>query len=242
MRCADLLWLLLLLLLLHLLLLLLLLLLLRISMSSAKYRWVPGPSRVEFRHYGYLSLGRSEKGVYCAFEHDWQGLRIFHLNESSAQVGWELKHSVDFTSFARKLHERDCSEQHEGPWILQDINYYKYPYGNDKHKEAVEDNFEWNSDDDNVLDTEDMVEGSYTGHTSFLGFHPYKEIVFLDEDLRRAVAYHWNTSKFQDLGNIYPEGYSESAINCAQIEAAFIYTPCWMEDFPGNNLEARIED
>ncbi|KAG2540564.1 hypothetical protein PVAP13_9NG561900 [Panicum virgatum] len=215
---------------------------LRISISSAKYRWVPRPSRVEFRQYGCLSLGRSEKGVYCAFQHDWQGLRIFHLNESSVQVGWELKHIVDFTSFARKLHERDSSEQHKGPWILQDINYYKYPYDNDEHREIVEDKFEWNSDDDNVLNTEDMVQGSYEGYISFLGFHPYKEIVFLNAALRRAVAYHWNTSKFQDLGNIYPEHYDESAFQFAQIETSYIHTPCWMDDFPGINLEARIED
>ncbi|PAN49565.1 hypothetical protein PAHAL_9G456200 [Panicum hallii] len=219
-------------------------LVLRISMSNAKCRWVPRPPGVEVGQYG--SLGTSEKRVCCAFQHDCQVLRIFHLNESSGQVGWELKHTVDFTSFARKLHERDYSEQLsniKGPWILQDINYYKCPYGNDKHKEAVEDDFEWNSDDDDVLNTENMVEGSYKGYTSFLGFHPCKEIVFLNAALSRAVAYHWNASKFQDLGNIYPKDYLESALHCAQIETSFIYTPCWMEDFPENNLEyARIED
>ena len=93
------------------------------SISNAKYRLVPMPSDTEFKRYGCLSLGRSEKGVYCAFEHDWRGLRIFYLNESSDQVGWELKHIVDFTSFARKFHARgDYSEQLKGPWILQDIS------------------------------------------------------------------------------------------------------------------------
>ncbi|RLN38937.1 hypothetical protein C2845_PM01G15880 [Panicum miliaceum] len=190
-------------------------LVLRISMPNAKYRWVPRPPGVEVGQYGYL--GTSLKGVHYAFQH-WKVLRLFHLNESSGQLGWELKHTVDFTSFARKLHERDYSEQHKGPWILQDINHYKYPYGNDKHKEAVEDDFEWNSDDDDVLNTENMVEGSYEGlwsyegYTSFLGFHPYKEIVFLNAALSRAVAYHWNTSKFQDLGNIYPKDYHISVI------------------------------
>jgi len=216
---------------------------LRISMSNAKYRLVPMPSDTEFKRYGCLSLGRSEKGVYCAFEHDRQGLRIFYLNESSDQVGWELKHIVDFTSFARKFHARgDYSEQLKGPWILQDINCYKHPYDNDEHKEIVEDNFEWNSDNDNVLNTEDMVEGFYEGYTAFIGFHPYKEIVFLNAALRRAVAYHWNTSKFQDLGNIYPKDYLEVAQHCTQLETSFIYTPCWMEDFPQNNLESWIED
>jgi len=35
---------------------------LRISMSNAKYRLVPMPSDTEFKRYGCLSLGRSEKG------------------------------------------------------------------------------------------------------------------------------------------------------------------------------------
>nr|TKV95974.1 hypothetical protein SEVIR_9G398500v2 [Setaria viridis] len=129
-------------------------------------------------------------------------------------------------------------------WILllngscgqMDINYYKYPCGNDKHKEVVEDRFNWSSDDDSVLNTEHMVEGHYDGYTSFLGFHPYKEIVFLTAALSRAVAYHWNTSRFQDLGNIFPKNYRDIAGQCVDIERSFPYTPCWME-FPEIKLQ-----
>ncbi|CAL4931154.1 unnamed protein product [Urochloa decumbens] len=210
---------------------------------KAKYTMVPKPSEAECERHGFLSLGRSEKGLYCAFNHDSHGLRIFLLNESGGRLGWELKHIVNLESFARKLHAReDYNHQHKGPWMLQDINYYKYPYGNSKRREAVEDSFEWNSDDDDVLHTEDMVEGFYKGYITFLGFHPYKEIAFLELDLTRAVAYHWNTGKFQDLGDIYPKNYAEAAGHVAQLVNAFIYTPCWMEDFPENKLEARIED
>ncbi|CAL4939560.1 unnamed protein product [Urochloa decumbens] len=209
---------------------------LRISISDAKYRLIPTPSDVELGHH-------DGKGVYCAFEHDCHGLRIFLLNESCGQAGWELKHLVDLTSFARKFHARgDSSQQHKGPWILQDINYYKYPYDNDNPKELVEDNFEWNSDDNNILNTDDMVEGHFQGYTGLLGFHPHKEIVFLDVSLRRAVAYHWNISKFQDLGNIFPKEYLEVAGHCAQIDTSFTYTPCWMDDFPESKLEAPIEN
>jgi hypothetical protein len=209
-------------------------------MSNAKYRLIPCPSDVDCRHHGRLSLGRSDKGVYCAFEHDWHGLRIFLLNESCGQVEWELKHHVDLRSFARKFHARgDSGQQHKGPWLLQDINYYyNYPYDNDKQRELVDDNFEWNSDEDNVLNTDDMVEGHFEGHTGLLGFHPYKEIVFLDASLDRAVAYHWNTSKFQDLGNIFPKEYQEAAGHCTEIVTSFTYTPCWMDDFPENNFGA----
>ena len=57
------------------------------------------------------------------------------------------------------------------------------------------------------------------------GFILTRRIVFLDADLRRAVAYHWNTSKFQDLGNICPGDYGM----IGEIETSFIYTPCWMD-------------
>jgi hypothetical protein len=107
---------------------------------------------------------------------------------------------------------------------------------------VVEDNCEWNSDDDNVLNTEDMVEGRHDGYTSLLGFHPYKEVLFLNAALSRAVAYHWNTSKFQDMGNICPADYRDLAGHVAGFESSFIYTPCWMEDLPENSLEAPIED
>ncbi|CAN6306540.1 unnamed protein product [Urochloa humidicola] len=216
---------------------------LRISMSDAKYRLIPTPSYVESRHHGCLSLGRSEKGVYCAFEHVGHGLIIFLLNESCGQAGWELKHLVDLTSFVRKFHARgDSSRQHKGPWILQDINYYKYPGDSDEPKELVEATFEWNSDDDDVLNMDDMVEGDIEEYISLLGFHPHKEIVFLNASLYRAVAYHWNVSKFQDLGNIFPKEYREVAGCCAQIDTSFTYTPCWMDEFPENNLEAQIEN
>ena len=101
---------------------------------------------------------------------------------------------------------------------------------------------EWDSDNDDIVSVTAGGEEDYWGDLDILGFHPYKEIVFLNAALRRAVAYHWNTSKFQDLGNIYPEHYDESAFQFAQIETSYIHTPCWMDDFPGNNLEARIED
>ncbi|WVZ57043.1 hypothetical protein U9M48_007485 [Paspalum notatum var. saurae] len=112
--------------------------------------------------------------------------------------------------------------------MLQDINYYQYrdDYAgeyprrrSEEHREAVQDSgSEWSSDDDNVLNTKDMAEGRCDGYISFLGFHPYKEVVFLNIELSRAVAYHRNTSKFQDLGNIYPRDYCEIAGACASIK------------------------
>ncbi|CAN6282851.1 unnamed protein product [Urochloa humidicola] len=212
--------------------------LMRISISNAEYRLVPMPADIELKDHngriGSLYLGVSQKGVYCAFSCEWHKHWIFHLTESCGQMVWEMKYHVDLRIFARKLDARN-RVQHKGPWILQDINYYSYPDGNDKHKEVVDDNFEWSSDDDSVLNTEDMVEGHCNGYTNFLGFHPYKEIVFLNASLRRAIAYHWNTSRFQDLGYIFPKNYHHIAGQCVGIDRSFPYTPCWME-FPENKL------
>jgi hypothetical protein len=195
-------------------------------MSNAKYRTIRKPSEAECDHHvRRIRMGISEKGVYCAFQYDWQGLGIFLLNESpGGQLGWELKQLVDLRSFGRKFFRaRLGKEEHEGPWILQNINcYYKNLYGNNEHEEVAEGNFESDSEDDIA------EKPHFESHTFFLGFHPYKEFVFLNVAFRRAVAYHWNTSEFQDLGNICPTDYLEFAGHYAQVEASFIYTPCWI--------------
>ncbi|WVZ57037.1 hypothetical protein U9M48_007481 [Paspalum notatum var. saurae] len=167
----------------------------RMCISNAKYRLVQMPEEIELmNHNGPVYLGISEEGVYCAFSHVFHG---FLLTESSSRGDMvrEMKHRVDFEPFSRKLlnarEDHGPLQQHnKGPWMLQDINYYNYQddycgeylHGSDEHdKETVQDSgFEWSSDDDNVLNTEDMVEGRYDEYTTFLGFHPYKEIVFLN--------------------------------------------------------------
>ncbi|GJN15457.1 hypothetical protein PR202_gb02375 [Eleusine coracana subsp. coracana] len=42
----------------------------------------------------------------------------------------------------------------------------------------------------------------YTQYIRFLGFHPYKEVVFLHHSGDRGIAYHWNCSKVEDLGSL----------------------------------------
>lgn len=180
------------------------------------------------------------RGVYCAL--DYHGLQLWYLDESCSQTEWVLEHFVDFNVTARRLHT--CLQQ---TWVMQDVNYRKasYLYG-DKHanREApVEEKYDWNSDEDNILDTEDDVEDDYyTSDLEFLGFHPYKEVVFLSSLVVRGLAYHWNSSKFQDLGSLYPKQYSSVAMAFAGIDTYFPYTPCWMHDFPGNESESLLQD
>lgn len=152
---------------------------------------------------------------------------------------WLLKHDNNLEPM---LSRPNYNQQVHGPWILEDINYDFYcddlP---DNSKEAlVREKFEWNSDNENVIDTEDRVEEHYSGYISILGFHPYKEIVFLcesfeSESLKRGLAYHLNCSKLEDLGNLYPKCYDDFAHPNEYVEKSFPYTPCWIDEFPDNN-------
>jgi hypothetical protein len=141
-----------------------------------------------------------------------------------------------------------CPGKTSTPWIIQDVNYRKdhdsYSYRNihGNRQAPVELKHDWNSDEDNILDTQDVAEDDNTAYFNFLGFHPYKEAFFLSLSLNRGVAYHWNTSKFQDLGSLYPKEYHNVAMARVGIDAYFPYTPCWMHDFPGNELESLLED
>jgi hypothetical protein len=41
-----------------------------------------------------------------------------------------------------------------------------------------------------------------------LGFHPFREVTFMNASFMRGLAYHLNTSKLEDVGGIYPKDYS----------------------------------
>jgi hypothetical protein len=94
---------------------------------------------------------------------------------------------------------------------------------------------EWNSDNDNFLNIEDYDTG-YTSNFTFLGFHPYKEVVFLELAPLVGVAYHLESSKVQYLGTMRPKNYNKSPSN--GIYEVFPYTPCMI----GELLEHVSED
>ncbi len=176
--------------------------------------------------------------MYLAFCRD-QCLKVWILDETFGEMKWELKHDKDMRHILLGCNNR----QGIGSWILQDINYRKdsYTYEDDNmeeldqkkvecepNKEAALEKFEWISDDENVLDNEDRVTGAYHGYIDIIGFHPYKEIIFLSESLKRGLAYHLSSSKVEDIGNLYPTSYNIHLINERFITASFPYTPCSM--------------
>jgi hypothetical protein len=94
------------------------------------------------------------------------------------------------------------------------------------HKEnndmVTSEDHEWNSDDDNFLNIEDY--DTRSSSIIFLGFHPYKEVVFLGLPSLVGVAYHLTSSKVQYLGKMRPQDYDKLPTN--GIYESLPYTPC----------------
>ncbi|KAM0860824.1 hypothetical protein ACQ4PT_046289 [Festuca glaucescens] len=132
-------------------------------------------------------------------------------------------------------------------WVLEDINYNLFrasKFQQDNKKETTEEKFEWNSDED--VEDKNMVDHGHSLEDKkalvyydieLLGFHPNKEIVFLSASQQTCLAYHLNGSKIEELGNIYPKDYYwfKELANEQEHIKSFIYTPCWIEEFPGSN-------
>ncbi|XBI23886.1 hypothetical protein VPH35_049051 [Triticum aestivum] len=208
----------------------------RISLSEDKYSVIKPPMGIGWSSY----IGLSEKGVYCASFLKNDHILVCTLNETCNQFDWILKHEYDLKPvemFDRQVH---------GPWILEDINYgiFRSHLPNINKEEVIQEKFKWNSDDDDFPENEDMVEVHRRRpyfEIEILGFHPYKEILFLSRSetfklKAMAFAYHLNSFKVESLGSIYPSchKYFDSGLaNEAREIESFPYTPCcWIEEIP----------
>ncbi|KAI4996524.1 hypothetical protein ZWY2020_051444 [Hordeum vulgare] len=204
----------------------------RISLSDDKYRVIKLPTDEETMGY----LGRSKKGVYYAsFIKDL--FRVWILDETYGQMKWMMKGEYDLKC-VRASHQRV-----QGPWVLQDINYefFRSQLPEVKKKAMVQEKTEWDSDNDGVDNVIDMAEERRHGCV-VLGFHPFKEIIFLSsstKDIWDATvhAYHLNSSRVECLGNMRPACYNlfEGFPCTEQNYEYFPYTPCWVDEFHSNN-------
>ncbi|XP_044444586.1 uncharacterized protein [Triticum aestivum] len=195
---------------------------LRLSLSDGKYRVIELPTNIEESVEVRTYIGKSERGVYFSAIHDGDRLQVWNLMESSERIDWMSKKPIDIDLSVSAIVQSGWSDHFEvigKTWIFDDVNDVD---GNIR-KIRIE-NLDWDSDDDNVVNIEDC--SKYFGsHVFFLGFHPYKEVVFLGLiSYRRVVAMacHLNSTKFQYLGRLHPRDYS-----CDDyIQGPFIYTPC----------------
>ncbi|KAM0842472.1 hypothetical protein ACQ4PT_058360 [Festuca glaucescens] len=177
--------------------------------------------------------------VFSSTADQWGEKTFLREGEAAGIVG-----DMDFDPWFHNYRKRfgvDPTQQIGKPWILQDVNNRKImeEYHNGRYRPPVEEKYDWNSDEDNFLYIEDVEGGYYRRSSHFLGFHPYKEIVYFELHRGRGVAYDWNSSKFQDLGCSEPTDnhYFEEGTT-----VSFPYTPCWMAEFPGNEFESLLED
>ncbi|CAL4943204.1 unnamed protein product [Urochloa decumbens] len=184
----------------------------RISFATNKYHMIKPPSVV--CKYLEFNLGKSEKGVYYALVDDDNRFRVWMLAEPSyGQIEWTLTHDSGCDLFLTSL---KCIPKDHGPWILHEVN----SEGDENHAAApmiTEHKYdEWNSDDASVLHNEDGG-CPYSGYVEMLAFHPYKEIIFLHRSLSRGLAYHLNSSRLEDLGNLCPNKMriDDTRMDCA---------------------------
>jgi hypothetical protein len=200
----------------------------RLSLSGSTYQIIKPPEGLEPESCQILHhLGKSKKGVYYAsiIGGGSYRLRVWVLDESCVHTKWVLEHD---------RHLQLLPNNRQGPWILQNINYSEEKYIHiidDDDTMVVDENSEWNSDDDDDACEEEVLDrvDKRGGELSIHGFHPFKEIIFLSRYMSRGFAYHLNTSKIQDIGNLGPKHYNAMTGPRGYIGESFPYTPCWME-------------
>ncbi|CAO2150021.1 unnamed protein product [Urochloa humidicola] len=181
----------------------------RLSLSTNEYRVIKSPIDLAECHQGTHSfLGRSGNKV-CFAALGWNKLRVWILDESGDETEWQLKHQI-----VVNLPDYEQMSSYVGRWTIDD--YYEA-----EGEEALEQHDEgWNSDEDDFMDN--VVADDDDGHkwgVMFLGFHPYKEVVFLTEH-DRGIAYHLDSKKIQYLGKMHPRTYNRG------LYESVVYTPC----------------
>ncbi|CAN6215821.1 unnamed protein product [Urochloa humidicola] len=195
----------------------------RIALSDDTYRVIQPPvtGTTPFGEDPPPSyLGKSEKGVYFAL-HEYDGYnfprcRVWLLN---GHMEWVLKCNI---GLVENIPVHPFAREYSIQWTM---NYKKEASAQDELDD------EWNFDNGIILETIDNNKPNkpYEQYDMvFLGFHPYKEIVFFCVKScvsSRAVSYHLNTSKVQDLGTL----------DVTEEKSSFPYTPCWMGELFENN-------
>ncbi|CAN6307060.1 unnamed protein product [Urochloa humidicola] len=201
----------------------------RLSMRNGTYQVIRTPIDIEEAKYVRSFLGKSEKGVYFATIDDYDLLRVWILDELCEHTDWILKHHSNLGRSALSGAVRlNYKQRADGPWILEDDE-------DDGNKMLQEESCEWDSDNDNVLD-DDGGDEDRLDYIHFLGFHPYKEVVFLMVSFT-GIAYHLNTSKVQYLGKMHPKHYHTYA---AGVYESFPYTPCMVGEL--GEKETNLDD
>jgi hypothetical protein len=193
-------------------------------MSSRKYHTIKSPIGSDYGEYPNLYLGRSESRVYCGLA-EYGTLWVWFLVESHCEMEWVLRHHNDLKSMLQpQNHIGRC----DPPWVLYNVNTYEVEIDEGL---VYGEMLEYDPDSGTLVDGGVHLSRQYIRYISILGFHPFKEIVYLSRECKRGLAYHLNTCKIEDIGSLCPPCY-EDATDKSYVEASFPYTPCLVGRFP----------
>uniref|UniRef100_A0A0D9XUF4 Uncharacterized protein n=1 Tax=Leersia perrieri TaxID=77586 RepID=A0A0D9XUF4_9ORYZ len=157
--------------------------------------------------------------VSLGFIHKWQ-LPVWILKESAGQMEWILNYQHDLRPVANQIDSiKILGEQINGHWILEE----------DDVDTSENKDHDWDSDNDDFLAIQVGDDGHDYAYFDILGFHPYKDVIFLELAFRTA-AYHLDSSKIQYLGYSCPKCYYH---NHTEIYESFVYTPCIIGELHG---------
>ena len=157
-------------------------------LSDCKYQVIKLPEDVCASLRPYLHLVKSKCGVYVAIIcKPYPHLRVWLLTESSGRAEWMLKYNINLQAVNAQF-PPNREYPIDRPWII----HGKIIHGkvcSIGHAEE-EDEFEWDFDKNNILQIEVKDEKYCPGLITLWGFHPYKEVAFLELYYdKRVVAY-----------------------------------------------------
>ncbi|KAL6654597.1 hypothetical protein ACP70R_008062 [Stipagrostis hirtigluma subsp. patula] len=188
----------------------------RLSLFSNKFRVIKSPiDLAECKNRVRSFLGKSSKGVYFAAIDNVSNLRVWVLGED--QTEWVIRHQSNLKTSAWSYYICQCVEPKYNRFWIMDVDEDIYSKTKKDNGALLEKSESWGSDEDNIID---IADDDYGGdYVIFLGFHPYKEVIFLSEGYS-AVACHLNSPKVQLLGCLNPRVYNRG------IRESFVYMPC----------------
>ncbi|KAL6654807.1 hypothetical protein ACP70R_008272 [Stipagrostis hirtigluma subsp. patula] len=174
--------------------------LIRLSLSDNKYNNEQVNTPWVLQDYDSYSKGGIIGENYIGMEEDQENSNGSSDGEDEGEKEESEEHSDD-TDDGDEDDEEESEEQFEWNNDSDDMegleNSEYIDDGEGKGNEEVsQDQFEWNLDDDYSLEIEEDNDNWYAERLYFLGFHPYKEVIFLGRNFR-AVAYHLGSSKAQ---------------------------------------------
>uniref|UniRef100_A0A0E0MHG1 F-box domain-containing protein n=1 Tax=Oryza punctata TaxID=4537 RepID=A0A0E0MHG1_ORYPU len=198
----------------------------RYSLSNGKYQVIETPINMANYKWEKPYLGKSEMGVLFGMIHGCQ-LSVWILHESAGQMGWILSYQHDLRPFAKEVRSLTYDCMTTGPWTVEEDSIDMH-----ENRDTISaEDFEWDSDNDDFLAFEVRNEEyDDCAYFDILGFHPYKEVIFLDQSFG-TIAYHLNSSKIQYLGYSRPKCYYRNYTN--GIYESFLYTPCMIGELHG---------